>query len=70
MERDLKDSARIFMNFYKDQDHILGRTYFNPCKNDLMDTSLVAGTVLHLGTIGKPKELGNWNLKRDPNLWF
>lgn len=35
-----------------------------------MDTSLVAGTVLHLGTIGKPKELGNWNLKQDPNLWF
>ena len=32
--------------------------------------SLVAGTVLHLGTIGKPKELGNWNLKQDPNLWF
>lgn len=33
MERDLKDSAmkdsaRIFINFYKNQDHILGRTYF------------------------------------------
>ena len=34
MEGDLKDSAMkdsawIFMNFHKDQDHILGRTYFS-----------------------------------------